>query len=320
MDVSDGVTQMDLTNGKKRMDTVDSGDCVTSAKGVSHGSEKDPLAGIRMCGSTPLLWRVADLKIARQAGVIGSLVGSLARQPRQNTRLGRPLELLDEEAHSKKDHSERVEQYQEDLERSHKVQSALALQDRKAVLERVMNDSQNEGTVRERLEALDRDFSLPVSAMTIQMCTARAGLGYLSDERDFLAASWPVQQDERSQTKFVVYRDLRRRGFCLTSAGKFGGDYLVYPGDPLRFHAHFIALCVAMDTATPLCDILAMARLGSNVKKTVVLCSPRATQQQSNEKEQEEKEDEEEREEGGDDYEEEEDEVVYTSLQWSGMS
>ncbi|XP_041920330.1 tRNA-splicing endonuclease subunit Sen34 [Alosa sapidissima] len=340
MDVSDGVTQMDLTNGKKRMDTVDSGDCVTSAMGVSHVSEKDPLAGIRMCGSTPLLWRVADLKIARQAGVIGSLVGSLARQPRQNTRLGRPLELLDEEARLlaeegkakvlvarnveiAKDHSERVEQYQEDLERSHKVQSALALQDRKAVLERVMNDSQNEGTVRERLEALDRDFSLPVSAMTIQMCTARAGLGYLSDERDFLAASWPVQQDERSQTKFVVYRDLRRRGFCLTSAGKFGGDYLVYPGDPLRFHAHFIALCVAMDTATPLCDILAMARLGSNVKKTVVLCSPRATQQQSNEKEQEEKEDEddeEEREEGGDDYEEEEDEVVYTSLQWSGMS
>ncbi|XP_062409173.1 tRNA-splicing endonuclease subunit Sen34 isoform X2 [Sardina pilchardus] len=328
---------MDLTNGRKRMDTVDSGDCVTSAMDVHGEPGEDALAGIRMCGPTPLLWRVTDLKIARQTGVIGSLVGSLARQPRQNTRLGRPLELLDEEARllaeegkakvlvtrneeRAEDHLERVEQYQEDLERSHKVQGALALQDRKAVLERVMNDSQNEVSVRERLEALERDFSLPVSAMTIQMCTARAGLSYHSDERDFLAASWPVQQDERSQTRFVVYRDLRRRGFCLTSAGKFGGDYLVYPGDPLRFHAHFIALCVAMDTATPLCDILAMARLGSNVKKTVVLCSPCATQQQSNEKEQEEKEDEEERDEGDDDYEEEEDEVVYTSLQWSGMS
>lgn len=81
------------------MDEADGGDFVTSAMDVPPVSDKDShVAGIRMCGSTPLMWRVADLKIARQAGVIGSLVGSLARQPRQNTRLGRPLELLDEEA------------------------------------------------------------------------------------------------------------------------------------------------------------------------------------------------------------------------------
>lgn len=80
------------------MDEADGGNC-TSFTDVSRVSDKDlHVAGIRMCGSTPLLWRVADLKIAREAGVIGSLVGSLARQPRQNTRLGRPLELLDEEA------------------------------------------------------------------------------------------------------------------------------------------------------------------------------------------------------------------------------
>lgn len=81
------------------MNEADEGSCVTSSMDVPRVSDKDPyVAGIRICGSTPLLWRVADLKNARQAGVIGSLVGSLARQPRQNTRLGRPLELLDEEA------------------------------------------------------------------------------------------------------------------------------------------------------------------------------------------------------------------------------
>lgn len=313
------------------MDEADGGNCTTSSTDVSRVSDKDPhVAGIRMCGSTPLLWRVADLKIAREAGVIGSLVGSLARQPRQNTRLGRPLELLDEEARvlaeegkaevltsssddTVLDHSKKVEEYRERLEHSHKLQSALALQDRKAVLQRVMNDTQNESSVRERLEALDRDFSLPVSAMTIQLHTARAGFGYQSEERDFLVASWPMQQDQRSQTRFLVYRDLRRRGFYLTSAGKFGGDYLVYPGDPLRFHAHFIALCVAMDTATPLSDILAMARLGSNVKKTVVLCSPCGAQEQRS------------LDEGRGDKNDgaaacvEEEDVVYTSLQWSGM-
>lgn len=61
-------------------------------------------------------------------------------------------------------------------------------------------------------------------------------------------------------------------------------------GDPLRFHAHFIAVCLAADKAVGLLDVLAVARLGSNVKKTVLLCSPA-----------------------------EDGAVTYTSLQWSGM-
>lgn len=58
----------------------------------------------------------------------------------------------------------------------------------------------------------------------------------------------------------------------------------------MRFHAHFIAVCVEWDEAVRVLDLLAVARLGSNVKKTVLLCSPAAN---------------------GD--------VRYTSLQWSGM-
>lgn len=61
-------------------------------------------------------------------------------------------------------------------------------------------------------------------------------------------------------------------------------------GDPLRFHAHFIAVCLSLDECLCLLDVLAVTRLGSNVKKTVLLCSP-----------------------GPDGR------VLYTSLQWSGM-
>ena len=56
-----------------------------------------PVIGINFCESTPLVWRAAEVKAARERGIIGSLVGSLARQPRQNCRLGRPLELAEEE-------------------------------------------------------------------------------------------------------------------------------------------------------------------------------------------------------------------------------
>lgn len=66
--------------------------------------------------------------------------------------------------------------------------------------------------------------------MAVQLCTARAGLGHFPEEHSFLAADWPMPQDEDSETRFHVFRDLRRQGYYLTSAGKFGGDYLVYPG------------------------------------------------------------------------------------------
>lgn len=69
------------------------------------------------------------------------------------------------------------------------------------------------------------------------------------------------------------------------------GTLFSWSGDPLRFHAHFIAVCLSADESVCLLDVLAVARLGSNVKKTVLLCSP------------------------GPDTD-----VMYTSLQWSGMA
>lgn len=274
----------------------------------------DTLIDISFCGSTPMLWKVSDMKKCRSEGVIGALVGSLARQPRQNVRLGRPLELRREEAlllleeekstaavrldtqdcEDEEAHSEAVRLYEAGLESSYQEQCVLALEDKKKTLNRVMNEKENgtEGSgsaVRERLEALDQSFRFPWSAMAVQLCTARSGFSHCPEERSFHSTDCPMSTDEHLNTRFSVYRDLRNKGYYLTSAGKFGGDFLVYPGDPLRFHAHYIALCVSLDEEMPVCDILAIARLGSNVKKTVLLCSPQ------------------------------EGDVVYSSLQWSFM-
>ncbi|KAJ8368117.1 hypothetical protein SKAU_G00081450 [Synaphobranchus kaupii] len=291
-----------------------------SETGTDRSAPMHEKIGVHFCGSTPLLWHAADVKAARGTGVVGTLVGSLARQPRQNNRLGRPLELLQEEARLLRDTTQAVlhpapastdaanlqgvEQYLERLEQSYEEQRTLALQERKAMLLRALTQKPGDTdeiesvdqSVQDRLDALERGFSLPRSAMAVQLNTARAGLSHTPEERHFLAADWPQPRDERSETRFRVFRDLRRQGFYLTSAGKFGGDYLVYPGDPLRFHAHFIAMCVPMETPTPLCDLLALSRLGANVKKTILLCSP-----------------------SDDDEGGEEEDVVYTSLQWSGM-
>uniref|UniRef100_A0A3Q1HH14 tRNA-splicing endonuclease subunit Sen34 n=1 Tax=Acanthochromis polyacanthus TaxID=80966 RepID=A0A3Q1HH14_9TELE len=265
---------------------------VLESPSMDDHQDSSLVVGVGLCDSAPLLWRLQDLKTVRSLGLVGALLGSLPRTPRQNQRLGRPLLLLPEEEKLLRDEEaagalpgqnqdvggvELQRRFEEDQQRSFEEQSVLALEDRKSALLRAMTSSHTgESALRRRLEALDHSFTFPQSAMAVQLSTARAGLSYCPEARAHLQANWPIreQNSPRSDARCQVFRDLRGRGFFLTSAGKFGGDFLVYPGDPLRFHAHFIAVCLMLDESVCLLDVLAVARLGSNVKKTVLLCSP----------------------------------------------
>lgn len=274
-----------------------------------EGPPSNHVVGVGLCDSAPLLWRVEDLRSVRSLGLVGALLGSLPRTPRQNGRLGRPLLLLPEEerllserhaaatlppANQESEGAGLV--LEEEQRRSYEEQTLLALEDRKSAMLQAMTSSDTgSGTLdealRSRLEALDQSFTFPQTALAVQLSTARAGLTHCPESRAFLQAGGPVrvQGGQHFEIRYQVFRDLRGRGFYLTSAGKFGGDFLVYPGDPLRYHAHFIAVCLSEDQPVFLLDFLSVARLGSNVKKTVLLCSP-----------------------GGRG-------IQYTSLQWSGM-
>lgn len=268
-----------------------------------------PVVGIGLCDSAPLLWRLQDLKAVRSNGLVGALLGSLPRTPRQNVRLGRPLLLLPEEERLLGERHGAAalparnqgaaggalrQRYEEEQQWSFEEQSVLALEDRKSALVRAMTSSSggSDEALQRRLLALEQNFTFPRSALAVQLSTARAGLSHCEESRAFLKADWPIREQDVPcrHARYQVFRDLRGRGFFLTSAGKFGGDFLVYPGDPLRFHAHFIAVCVTLDESICMLDVLSVARLGSNVKKTVLLCSPAPDGP-----------------------------VRYTSVQWSGM-
>lgn len=56
----------------------------------------------------------------------------------------------------------------------------------------------------------------------------------------------------------------------MTSGTKFGGDFLVYPGDPVRFHSHYVVTVVQEDDQIDCRSLVATGRLGSNVKKSEV--------------------------------------------------
>lgn len=74
--------------------------------------------------------------------------------------------------------------------------------------------------------------------------------------------------------KCKIFEDLWLKGYYVSLGHKFGGDFLVYLGDPILYHAIFIVHCVE-DVTKELnpTEIIAYGRLGNSVKKRAVLAS-----------------------------------------------
>lgn len=83
---------------------------------------------------------------------------------------------------------------------------------------------------------------------------------------------YPSNVEERARCG--VFRALWEKDYYLGCGIKFGGEYLVYPGDPLRYHSHFAAT-VHTSPESPLrpMEIVAHGRLGTATKKAHLLCT-----------------------------------------------
>ncbi|KAH8404541.1 hypothetical protein KR222_011853 [Zaprionus bogoriensis] len=69
--------------------------------------------------------------------------------------------------------------------------------------------------------------------------------------------------------KYRVFYDLWQRGKFVTCGDAFGADFLVYPGDPLLYHASHIVVVQAEPTIKPL-ELIAKVRLSVIVNKQCV--------------------------------------------------
>jgi len=68
-------------------------------------------------------------------------------------------------------------------------------------------------------------------------------------------------------TSYPLFAHLHSKGYYMTPGIRFGCQYTCYPGDPLRFHSHFLALGFDWDDEINLIDIVGGGRLGTGVKK-----------------------------------------------------
>ena len=85
---------------------------------------------------------------------------------------------------------------------------------------------------------------------------------------------WQHPKTAKERLKYAAFKYFWTLGLYVTNGVKFGGDFLVYPGDPTRFHSFFIVQCIDYDDEplTP-ANLVTLARLGTSVKKTLVLAS-----------------------------------------------
>ncbi|KAG8166383.1 hypothetical protein KVR01_002072 [Diaporthe batatas] len=102
--------------------------------------------------------------------------------------------------------------------------------------------------------------SRPTMVAADRHLTETTSVDMLSDPN---AYSVPVE----APRSYPLYRHLNSRGYYITPGIRFGADYSVYPGDPFRYHAHFMATSFGWDEEVTLLDLVSGGRLGTGVKK-----------------------------------------------------
>ncbi|WFD18389.1 tRNA-intron lyase [Malassezia caprae] len=94
----------------------------------------------------------------------------------------------------------------------------------------------------------------------------------------YAAGVWTYPQTLAERARCAVFEDLHSKGYFLSTGLRFGGDFVVYPGDPLRYHSHYTATVLETpQTPMPAYHIVAAGRLGTAVKKSHLICQANTT-------------------------------------------
>ncbi|KAL2157468.1 hypothetical protein VTH06DRAFT_6019 [Thermothelomyces fergusii] len=243
--------------------------------------------------------------IRRHHGICAVLTGTMPQNPTQNLFLGLPVELHAEEAQLLVD---KGVAYIADELTDHLSQLTRDESARKAYLQHLKQQRRNAQQVfdeekarmqarhqgkrkAKQPEASDPEAPAAVSAAENEdpsssalFSPATPASGTKQEKKDALlpgvtpTTSLPLLPaispgrgapvDPSTTTKLPFYRYLNSRGYYTTPGLRFGGDFSVYPGDPFRYHAHYLANSYGWDEPVAMLDLVTSGRLGTAVKKS----------------------------------------------------
>ncbi|WXC61227.1 hypothetical protein SNK03_007106 [Fusarium graminearum] len=231
--------------------------------------------------------------LRRNENINGVLVGTAPQQPTQNIFLGLPIELRPEEAESllrknvaylvddvaahqavlQNPSSEARRLYLDSLKtRKQTAQHVFAEKNaqRAAVAEKRVkprrpappsNTKEDAIFASDQPEPIIRQQESAIKSMGVTP-TSSGPLISSEAERVYQATN---------PTQGPLCGFLLTSGYYMTPGLRFGAKYSVYPGDPLRFHAHFMANQYDWDEEIPVLDIVAGGRLATAVKKAYLI-------------------------------------------------
>ncbi len=80
------------------------------------------------------------------------------------------------------------------------------------------------------------------------------------------------EKDPDFLMKYVVYKDLRDRGYCVKTGFKYGSHFRVYPrgGKPGTTHAVWLVHCIPEFRKLEFSEIARAVRLAQNVRKKMI--------------------------------------------------
>lgn len=116
----------------------------------------------------------------------------------------------------------------------------------------------------------------------------------------------------RKTPAYPLYRhihQLPRHSYFLSPGLRFGCQFMVYPGDPLRFHSHFLAVAKAWDEEFDLMTLIGGGRLGTGVKKGYLIGGARGVVDAADEEARD----------GGEEVKPPADDVRCFCIEWAGM-
>jgi tRNA-intron endonuclease len=76
------------------------------------------------------------------------------------------------------------------------------------------------------------------------------------------------------EEKYVIYQDLRKKGYIPRPGLKFGADFVVYKKGPGLEHSPFIAHVLPHDAKITAIDMVRAGRLATSVRKKFVIANP----------------------------------------------
>ncbi len=76
------------------------------------------------------------------------------------------------------------------------------------------------------------------------------------------------------EEKYIIYQDLRKKGYIPRPGLKFGADFVVYKKGPGLEHSAFIAHVLPHDAKITAIDMVRAGRLATSVRKKFVIANP----------------------------------------------